>query len=293
MSGKGRNWCFTFYNQDDLSFREFEDKLRKWDAVKYCIFQEEECPDTRRRHLQGYVEFTSSLRLSKIKSVLHRSIHLDQRRGTAEAARDYCRKEDSRVSEPVEWGEFSRERQGQRTDMEEIKDLLDSGASSKQVSESHFGQWVRYHKAFEKYELIHSSQRDWVTEVFVFWGEPGSGKTRRVMESAEVSTIFKLPRPTNGTVWWDGYIPKQHTTILLDDFYGWVPFCEMLHLMDRYPHQVPVKGGFIPFLAKKIYITSNVNWEEWYDFTNKHMNKGAFKRRIKETVYFPFTNDLV
>lgn len=38
----------------------------------------------------------------------------------------------------------------------------------------------------------------------------------------------------------------------------------MLHLCDRYPHSVPVKGGRINFNAKLMFITSNQPPNKWY-----------------------------
>lgn len=31
--------------------------------------------------------------------------------------------------------------------------------------------------------------------------------------------------------------------MVIDDFYGWIPYDEMLRVMDRYPHKVPIKGA--------------------------------------------------
>lgn len=38
----------------------------------------------------------------------------------------------------------------------------------------------------------------------------------------------------------------------------------MLRILDRYPHRVEVKGGYVQFLAKRVVITSNIEVKKWY-----------------------------
>lgn len=66
----------------------------------------------------------------------------------------------------------------------------------------------------------------------------------------------------------------------MDDFYGWLKHDELLRVFDRYPHRVPVKGGFVQFQAKKIYVTSNTEVYEWYKF--EKFDPTALMRRINE-----------
>ena len=53
--------------------------------------------------------------------------------------------------------------------------------------------------------------------------------------------------------------------VIIDEFYGWLPYCEMLRLLDRYPCQVETKGGSVNFAPKEIIVLSNKPPEEWYD----------------------------
>ena len=48
--------------------------------------------------------------------------------------------------------------------------------------------------------------------------------------------------------------------------------------MDRYPYQVPVKGGFFAFAPKHIVITSNAPIASWYHFDNYEPD--AILRRV-------------
>lgn len=79
--------------------------------------------------------------------------------------------------------------------------------------------------------------------------------------------------------WWQRY-DGEHT-VIMDDFYGWVPYDEMLRIMDRYPHKVETKGGYKEFLSKQLIITSNLHPCEWYNTKwYNHRKQEAFERRI-------------
>lgn len=82
--------------------------------------------------------------------------------------------------------------------------------------------------------------------------------------------------------WWDGY--DGHDSVVVDDFYGWMACDELLRVCDRYPCKVPVKGAFVEFVAKNIYITSNRHVWEWYHF--EAFDPSTILRRVN--VYFVF-----
>lgn len=100
MSTSGlRNWCFTTFNLQDFVVPDTNKHFR------YCIYQTEECPDTGAWHYQGYIEFTRTMRMKAVKTACKdMTMHLEPRQGSREQARNYCRKEDTRVADPCEFG---------------------------------------------------------------------------------------------------------------------------------------------------------------------------------------------
>ena len=150
-----------------------------------------------------------------------------------------------------------------------------------EIAQDHFGQWVKYHHAFNLYRLTVQAQRDWPMEVHVYWGAAGTGKSRRAFD--ENPAAYWLAH-SNGGVWFDGY--NGQSCIIIDDFYGWLPWSFLLRLLDRYPMHVPVKGGHIPLVARKIVFTSNQAPIKWYDFDSDKFDFGALERRITHTVHF-------
>lgn len=81
--------------------------------------------------------------------------------------------------------------------------------------------------------------------------------------------------------WWDGYANHEH--VVIDEFYGWLPFDLLLRLCDRYPLLVETKGGQVQFSANTIVITTNKRPTEWY--TN--MYTPALIRRVDHWIIMP------
>lgn len=123
-------------------------------------------------------------------------------------------------------------------------------------------------------------------KVIVYIGETGAGKSRTAAEVASDGTTYYKPRGE----WWDGY--QQQNTVIIDDFYGWIKYDEILKICDRYPYQVPIKGGYEQFTSKRIIITSNEPIENWYkgDWYKEEQLK-ALKRRIDIYEYFMLLNN--
>jgi len=67
--------------------------------------------------------------------------------------------------------------------------------------------------------------------------------------------------------------------MLIDDYRGEGSYAFLLRLLDRYPMQLPVKGGFVVLQAVRIYITSNVA-PPWGTVDTPE----ALLRRIRKTV---------
>nr|WLD18019.1 replicase [Papaya leaf curl Vikaspuri alphasatellite] len=76
--------------------------------VSYACWQEEESPTTRRRHLQGYLQLKGQKTLNQVKALFgDLKPHLEKQRARrTDEARDYCMKEETRVSGPYEFGDY-------------------------------------------------------------------------------------------------------------------------------------------------------------------------------------------
>lgn len=100
--------------------------------MAYLIYQEEEAPDTKKHHLQGYVQFKKKCRMKKAKDWLggNMRVHLEPMKGKPSEAAAYCKKEESRVEGGLkkEEGHLApRAGNGTRTDLISLMDELKAG----------------------------------------------------------------------------------------------------------------------------------------------------------------------
>jgi len=129
------------------------------------------------------------------------------------------------------------------------------------IAEHYFGQFLRYERGFRSYRALTVGQRSWATHTTVLWGPPGTGKSMFAWESGGPDA-FWLAKPNSNRCFWDGYDGQE--VVVIDEFSGWLPFSFMCRLLDRYPMRVEKKGSSVPFLAKRVIITSNTDPILWY-----------------------------
>lgn len=279
---KFRNVCFTDY----VVTQEHQAELLTKETFSYIVFQRERCPTTGREHLQGYAELFKQTRFAAVKALFGDGVHLEKRRGSAKQADSYCRKAESRVegTEPSSSGEMSS--QGTRTDLEEVRCMIEAGADDMEIAEAHFGNYLRYSSGFQKYRnafLMRGRMTSGAVyqpkEVIVYWGKAGAGKTRKVWEECKGQEIFVKPAGK----WFDGYMNQK--VALIDDFTGDVELGLFLKALDGYPTRVEVKNCHSFWNPEKIYITSNLSPEEWYPEANQDQHE-AIRRRITKLVHF-------
>lgn len=268
---RSRNWCFTLYPQHSNidSICEPDPEI-----VQYIVWQNEVAPSTGKVHIQGYVCFVNPKTMSAAKKYLGHSVHLEPRAGTHAQARDYCTKEDTRVpdTEPFIWG--VEPKQGSRSDLSEVAAFAMSGVSIIQLAEEYPSHYIKYNKGLSALINLKPPQRAEPPTVTVLIGPPGSGKTRYAFDNEPDLWCS----PIGNSKWYDGY--DRQEAVLFDDFYGGIPYADMLRICDRYPYRVEIKGGFVWWCPKRIYITSNDPIPSWWPFKDTK----AFTRRVTQVI---------
>lgn len=271
-----RRFVFTWNNYSDSDLIKCKDFITN--KCKYGIFGEEVAPTTGTRHLQGFCNLIKPMRLSAIKKSLDNSIHIEKANGSDQQNKDYCGK----AGKVFEKGNPTR--QGQRTDLDTMVAAIQGGLkTTKEVAQVFPTCYIKYYRGIESYlRLVHPiPPRETKTWVYYYWGPTGAGKSRRArkeaLETAPESTYYK-PRG----LWWDGY--HQQENVIIDDFYGWIKYDELLKICDRYPYKVQVKGGFEEFTSKRIWITSEKDTCDLYHFIG--FNPASLERRITCKVDF-------
>jgi hypothetical protein len=280
---RSRRWCFTLNNptpEENESIRQqmtllMQASKTQWLPLTYLVFGRE-CQSTP--HLQGYLELSKKTSLSTLKKFLSRA-HWEKAKGTSKQASDYCKKD----GDFEEAGTLSPG-QGTRTDLLDIKNEIDAGASDFEIATKYFNKWLLHRRSFAAYRGLLATKRSWKTKVVVIWGKTGVGKTRFVHDQIMDSTFW-----TPGDyLWFDGYSGQE--IVLFDEFRGQYPISQFLKLTDRYPMTVPIKGGFSNWSPRKIYITSNIKPSIWYHNVADATHQALLRRldiihQVNEPIY--------
>lgn len=282
---QSRNWCFTLNNPPD----DFElDNSR----VRYSIYQLEK-GSSGTPHIQGYVSFQCSKRLAAVRAYVP-GAHWEIRQGTEAQASAYCSKDEGRLAEPVVFGTIARP--GTRSDLGNAIATLDESKSLKRVAIDHPSVFVKYSRGLREYLRIQTSPTKPTTNVTFIYGPTSSGKCP--LHDTFFLLLIKLLLGKShylrecypdgywkqNSIWWDDY--EGQDVVIVDEFYGWLPFTEMLRLCDKYPLLLQTKGGQARAKFKKIYFTSNTNLNKMYDWDKPHINWDPFIRRFTQFMYF-------
>lgn len=250
------------------------DALREYARTQcvYMVFGYEIAPTTGRPHLQGYHYWKNERSMGRF-SMMFGECKVIKADGTAKHNREYCLKIRPGDTPNTKWEEYGEmPQQGKRTDWERAvtdlatQDVLDVIRAQPQLAPSQ--------RALREIKSMYLKPLHRDVTVTVLYGEAGSGKSRWAYD--HYPDLYKKPVGD----WWDGYSGQK--AILLDDFYGWIKYHDLLHVLDRYPLNCPVKGGFIQAQWDTVVITSNDPPNAWY------REKGltpALRRRLKKVFY--------
>lgn len=303
------NWCFTINNPviDDIKGLEELACKNQLRMLIMCL----EKGDSDTLHYQGYLELHHTKGLNVMKKYLPRA-HLEKRRGTKNQAVKYCLKDqdiDNKLCNDVGFHTIGitetippiynilyYQSEGyllknylnpivngntKNANLLKMKELIEKGATDQELAEIDFPTWLRNHKGLREYRLLKAEPRDHEVTTIVIQGPTGTGKSKWAKENYP-NAYWK-----QRSQWWDGYTNQE--TIILDEFYGWLPFDLILRLCDRYPLLLEVKGGQVHCVAKTIIFTTNSLPSSWYKATTYWK---AFERRVSEWRILPIWGEM-
>lgn len=272
-----RRYALTFNNSAP-------DFVFDTDIIRYFIAGEEVGEEKKRLHYQAYIELFQKTSLSKLKEIVDdNTVHAEACKGTPAENIAYCTKDSKLYREE---GTPANLTQGKRTDLISLRTHFQQHKRLKTAIEDDvlIGPVARYPRFVNTLTLMYSLERSEPTQLYVYWGVPGSGKSHKAYtEAKSLGAVYFKP----AGAWWDGY--SGQTTVIFEDFRGETGFPMLLRLADRYPLRVPFKGGFHQFVSSRIVITSNLDITEWFnsDARGYDVSLQALRRRITEKVHFP------
>jgi len=248
-----RLWAFTNF---DLQF-DYEAAFGTG-KFTYIAYGLETAPTTGRLHHQGWMRLKNQSGSFKGTAKLLGQCTVGPMVETLAQNETYCSKEGTLTELGV------KPKQGERTDITAILGEIKEGKTEEQIMEDHPEQWVQYGRRFEDARaLLTNHKRRWATELVIFWGAPGVGKSLRA------DTLW----PDADHVSWDGKFMNGYThaeTVIFDEFEGRhgpaaIPELMWLQLVDRYPMTINVKNNRnCQWNPRRIVFTSNRNPNLWY-----------------------------
>lgn len=244
MDTRARNWFLTInnYNNDELEY------AKNYTSV-YKLIGQETCPTTGTPHIHVYMELKAQKTFSKIKKDFPRA-NIKVAKGNAEQNLGYLSKE-KLIHE-----EGTPKQQGKRTDIEQVREMIQEGNNMRDILQIATSvQTIRMAEIHLKY---YEKKRDWKPHVKWYYGETGTGKSKRAFEES-VDPYVCL----DTIKWWEGYDGHKH--VIIDDMRGdFCKFHQLLKLLDRYEYKVECKGGSRQLLAEQIIITTCYTPEQMF-----------------------------
>lgn len=270
---QSRNWCLTSFNME----YNWEELWKNYnDIIRYMCIGREICPNTGKRHFQGWIQLINKKTLGGVKRIIgDKKIHLESCRGNEYDNDKYCKKENKYEI----WGE--KIIQGQRTDLELIKKKIEDGVKMVDIAKDHFGDYIRYYSGFNKYKALIEKEKTKnyrKVEVIVLSGKTGTGKTRKAMKE---KNIYKIEG--QNIKWWDGYEGEKN--ILIDEYNNDISITQLLNLLDGYQLRLEKKGTHTYANWNKVYITTNLTKYELHENAKKE-HRNALFRRIKKWINY-------
>ncbi|MFW6046898.1 MAG: replication protein [Candidatus Woesearchaeota archaeon] len=291
MSKMAKGWILTINNPKDDN-KVLEEKIKATSKnLEYAVFQREKGKEGT-EHYQIYIEYKNSIRFTTLKKHFP-TAHIEKRQGTKEQAREYCSKEESRIEEPVEIGEFISTQQGKRTDLDNALEVLLEGGTPTDIRKQFPKVYLKFRQHIHMFYQDHMSDKyskEWRDlKVYYLAGETGIGKTRHVMEKYGYENVYRV---TNYKHPFDGY--ENQKVIIFEEFRSQLKMEDMLNYLDGYPLKLPARYNDKWACFDTVYICSNWRFREQYqNIQTKYPETwNALKRRITASVYAKYKADI-
>lgn len=281
-------WVFTHQadcqdlQDTDTLLAEGEELVgRIIDCCQIYAFQLEVAPTTGQLHWQGYMELLNKKRLTAIKKDIFPFHYLAKRapNATPLQAFNYASKPETRVLGPWLCGMPSNAPSGAQKRLELFVKDVKAGFNDQILLDHHPAAYCQYPRVIDRIRSLSVPVRQVPLEVYVFYGPPGTGKTQFARDQAFALGVHPYEVPIGNGFW---LTPRADRTpyCIIDEFKSNLALKDLLRLLDKYPIEVPIKGGFVWWCPDIIVITTNINPWSWYRYNDRDFEREALFRRF-------------
>lgn len=295
-----RKWQITQNNplKFDMDHGQIKEKLKAFkNMLYYCMA--DEIGENGTPHTHIFIICANGVRFSTVKNRFP-DAHIEMARGSNNDNVRYIKKEGEKYAEKKETsvpgtfeesGELPPDRQGQRTDLDTLYDVIRSGSNIGEILDDYPEYLLKIDKVEKAIDTLNA--RKYKTElrevnVSYVYGCPRSGKTSYFFGNKydfnECYRVSSYEHP------FDSYAGEK--VLILDEFRSSIKLEFMLNIMDRYPLQLPSRYNNKWASFNEVVIISNMPLMSQYshiqksDSITKDMQFQAFLKRINQVYVF-------
>lgn len=261
-------------------------------GVSYGISQMSNGEESKKDHIHVYLVFDNARHFSSIKKEFPNA-HIEACKGNNKDNYEYVTKtgkhnnEDTYPETKVEIGTLPEDRQGKRTDWDNIKTMVDDGWEYHDILEENPSNYAKRDtiKAMIEEKKKAEYSKNMKRNCIYLYGDSGEGKSTYLHNTYGESlyTIDDYSHP------YDDY--EYQETIAYEEFHSDRPINELLKITDVFPNRFGCRYGNKQNCCKNIVIISNIPLNQQYvDVDSK--TKTAFYRRF-DYVYRVINGELI
>lgn len=305
-SVKSRKWLITINNPIDKGYTHevLRNLFEDMSSLVYWCMADEEGGESSTYHTHLYFVLKNQIRRSTLDNKF-KGAHFDKVNGTSLENKNYVFKEGLKFNKDSltgkyeyldkkgklhsgihfdntneEYGEIPEERQGRRSDITELYELIKDGCSNYEIMERNPKYMLCIDKVEKARQLIREEEYKDIwrnLEISYIFGVTGTGKTRGIMELYGYSHVYRV---TDYDHPFDSY--KGQDVIVFEEFRSSLKIDDMLKYLDGYPVELPARYMNRIACFTKVFIISNIDIREQYPNVQREQKEtwNAFLRRI-------------
>lgn len=279
MDTKHRNFTFTAQTQKEIDSIAC---MLKW---SYFIAGQKKDPETDHIVWHGYIQLVYSVTSSFFQETFAESTTISGRPATSIAASYIA--DLKNIPFKKELGQPHGLCYIERTDIDVMTDIIRDGgrlSDAKDVAPHIFT--LNHHRLqFVFYTL--QPKRRWKTKVTYIWGPRSRGKYTFVKEQVNKKDVLWIHRKYSKRPWpWTPHYEGQTHVVWLNMREKQTTKETLQRLFDEEPCTLHHRWGPVEFLARKIWVTSNVPPEDLFPTCTPN-EKEALLRRIETVIHMP------
>lgn len=273
------------------------EKLQTIPKIDYFCLCDEIGLETKTPHIHIYFHAKQGIRHSTLRN-LFTGMDIQAALGNAQQCRDYIRKEgaylDSEKKETnlidtfEEWGTLPISRQGHRSDLELLYNLVKEGKTDAEILEICPETAIKHLDKIAKLRLtylhdLYKKHRRLDLKVHYVFGKTATGKSRDILDEYGDEKICRI---TSYQHPFDCY--NSEPVIAFEEYRSSLRLQDMLNYLDIYPITLPARYSPKQACYTIVYVVSNWRFEQQYAEIQKDPEQKstyeAWVRRFNGTV---------